>query len=310
MLPLFMKQNIPMALGVLVCLASFSFAQEQAAPQQGVSSGVEGTLVICGGGRLPDEVMEEFVAAAGGKKARLVVVPTASSLADRLEPEWFLAPWRSRGVASVTLLHTRDREKANQESFVTPLRQATAVWFYGGYQSRLSDTYVGTRFEQELYALLHRGGVVGGTSAGAAAMSRRMIVRGRTEPELGVGFDLLPDAVIDQHFLRRNRKPRLQAAVAKAPGCFGVGIDEGTALVVHGGRARVVGESVVTVCMPSSPRGTAKELTLERGAATDLLALRRTANGQSAAPLPPLDSQPVVRSASLPKTSGEQNLGE
>jgi cyanophycinase len=137
-----------------------------------------------------------------------------------------------------------------------------------------------------------------------------MIVRGRTEPELGVGFDLLPDAVIDQHFLRRNRKPRLHAAVEKARGCFGVGIDEGTALVVHDGRARVVGESVVTVCMPPSPTGAANELTLERGAATDLLALRRTVSRHASAPLSPLDPRPVVRSASLPKTGGEQNLGE
>jgi cyanophycinase len=137
-----------------------------------------------------------------------------------------------------------------------------------------------------------------------------MIVRGRTEPELGVGFDLLPDAVIDQHFLRRNRKPRLHAAVEKIPGCLGVGIDEGTALVVHGGRARVVGESVVTVCMPLSSAGAASELTLERGADADLLALRRNLSGHDSASPPALDPQPVVRSASLPKTSGEQNLGE
>jgi cyanophycinase len=308
MLLLLMKQIIPVALGVFACLAPVSLAEEQTAPPQ--RPGADGTLVICGGGRLPDEVVEAFLAAAGGKEARLIVVPTASSLADRMEPEWFLAPWRNRGVASVTLLHTRNKEDANRESFVAPLRHATAVWFYGGYQSRLSATYVGTRFEQELYALLKRGGAVGGTSAGAAAMSKRMIVRGKMDPELGVGFDLLHDAVIDQHFLRRNRKPRLQAAVQKAPGCFGVGIDEGTALVVHGGQARVVGDSVVTVCMPPSSSQAASELTLERGAATDLLALRRAVNGQAAAPLPVIDAQPVVRSASLPKTTGEQNVGE
>jgi cyanophycinase len=278
--------------------ASFTLAEEPADV-----SGIDGTLVICGGGRLPEEVIGRFLEAAGGAKAKLVLVPTASTFADRVDAEWFLSPWRERGVQSVTLLHTHSREAADRDDFIAPLREATAVWFYGGNQSRLASVYVNTRFEQELHTLLKRGGTVGGTSAGAAIMSRLMIARGKQQPELGVGFDLLPDAVIDQHFLRRGRQPRLLAALEKNPDHFGVGIDEGTALVVEGSSMRVVGDSVVTVCLAASAGREGKEVTLPSGAEADLPAFRRAARNLTAAAKAE-DAAPLARTGALAPTSG------
>jgi len=257
-----------------------------------VASGIEGALVICGGGALPDAVMNEFMRLAGAEKAHLVVIPTASQRADDADAEELLEPWRRRKPASLVWLHTRCRQEADTPTFVEPLRRATGVWFGGGAQSRIAEVYVGTAVERELYALLRRGGVIGGTSAGAAVMSRLMIARGNPTAELGVGFDFLPGAVIDQHFLRRNRKSRLVGVIEKHPHLVGYGIDEGTALIARGRRLRVLGESTVTVCLAASTTRPFKEIVLEPGSTIDLTALRRAARARTLPPFPP--AEPVV----------------
>ncbi len=138
--------------------------------------------------------------------------------------------------------------------YVRPLREATGVWIGGGKQQFLTDAYLGTEVERQLKALLERGGVIGGTSAGAAVMTRVMINSGRTEAKLGQGFDFLPGAVVDQHFLKRNRLPRLLGVLRKHPDLIGLGIDEQTALVVdvRGKRIHVIGNSYVVACVPES----------------------------------------------------------
>lgn len=263
-------------------------------------SGIRGTLVICGGGGLPGEIWETLREAAGGPDARLVIVPTASESADQADPTTLVRRWNKRGFASAAVLHARSRDEAGQEEFLAPLREATAIWFDGGWQSRLAERYVGTRFERELEALLARGGVVGGTSAGAAIMSRLMIARGNPQAELGVGFDLLPGAVIDQHFSQRNRKPRLLSVLAQYPGRFGLGVDEGTAVIVEGRRMRVIGESKATVCLAASPRRDATEIVLRAGQAADLTALRRAAETRRKNHFPPENLRlPEVECGSL-----------
>ncbi|MCC6782920.1 MAG: cyanophycinase [Planctomycetes bacterium] len=207
-----------------------------------------GVLWICGGGTLAPDVLAGFVSDAGGASARLVLIPGASRSADDADAlERQLARWRARGIAEPMVLHTRSRAEADDEAFVAPLRQATAVWFGGGDQKRLAEVFAGTRVERELHALLARGGVIGGSSAGAAIQSKVMIAGGNPEPQIGTGLDLLPGAIIDQHFRARQREARLVAAVRAHPECTGYGIDEGTALVVRGGVARVLGAGGVTV---------------------------------------------------------------
>jgi cyanophycinase len=189
------------------------------------------------------------MALAGGKAARLVVIPTASNAADRKEEEeGYLEPWRKYSPASLTLLHTRSRAQADLASFVKPIAEATAVWFSGGDQVKLVAPYRGTAVEREFKALLKRGGVIGGTSAGAAVMSDVMIEGGNPKADVGHGFGFVTNAICDQHFLRRSRINRLLGVLADRPHLIGLGIDEGTAFVIEGEKWSVVGRSFVMAC--------------------------------------------------------------
>ncbi len=269
--------------------------------------GIEGALVIAGGGRLPDSVYRQFLALAGGEAAKLVVITAASASADREEyAEEMLELWKSRGFDEVTILHTRDPEKADTQEFVAPLKEATAVWFNGGVQSRIADAYLGTATEQEIQDVLKRGGVVGGTSAGAAIQSRLMIAGGNPNARVAEGFDLLPGAVVDQHFLARNRKPRLLGVLEQNPGYFGVGVDENTALIVRGRTLRAIGDSTVTLILgagiddPEARPVKEVELRAGRRSIADLTSLRRAARDRSLKMYPPETFEvPVVESGSL-----------
>ena len=151
------------------------------------------------------------------------------------------------------MLHTRSRAKADEPGFTRPLEEATGVWFSGGDQSRVTEAYLGTAVERALHAVLERGGVIGGTSAGAAIMSRVMITGGQDKATVGTGFGFLPGAVVNQHALRRSRINRLLGVLADHPDLVGVAIDESTALVVRQGRWQVMGDSYVVACR--SPGG-------------------------------------------------------
>jgi cyanophycinase len=209
-----------------------------------------GSLVLVGGGDLPDAAAVRFLELAGGKNARLVVIPTATELADTPERLPCRAHWLARGAAAVVLLHTRSRQQADDPAFVKPLTEATGVWFSGGDQSRLVDPYHGTLVERELHQLLARGGVIGGTSAGAAVMSPVMIVGGSRRAEVGTGFGFLPGYVVDTHFGNRQRLDRLLGVLARHPNDTGLGIDEDTAVVVTGQTLTVLGSGAVRVCTP------------------------------------------------------------
>ncbi len=192
-------------------------------------------------------MLSRFVDLAGGPQAKLVVIPTAASEASIANRQALVRRWTERGIRTVSVLHTRDRKEADSAEFIQPLSKATAVWFGGGQQSRLAKAYLGTATERAIVALFRRGGVIGGTSAGAAIQSRVMIESGNPVPKVTTGLDLLPGAVIDQHFLRRNRINRLLTAIRQHPDRIGVGIDEATALVFQRGRCQVLGDSYLTV---------------------------------------------------------------
>lgn len=300
------ERAVVVAVMLLLVGANYSIAEEQStgdarsAQPRIDPDGIKGSLVICGGGKLPDEIMDRFVETAGGKEARIVVIPTASSRVDDALTARLVKSWQDRGVASVAVLHSRDEDIIGRDDFVKPLTEATGVWFGGGSQSRIADAYLNTPVERELAALLQRDGVIGGTSAGAAIMSQVMIARGNPQAEVRTGFDLLPGTVIDQHFLARNRKPRLQGVLAKRKGLVGVGIDEGTALFVSGRRMRVVGGSKVTVLLAASKSRPEREIVLEADDRADLTALRRAALARALPPFPPEQpSAPVVANGSL-----------
>jgi cyanophycinase len=237
-----------------------------------------GTLVICGGGEVSDDIMLQFVEAAGGDDARIVVITTASETADTEEIDEDLEFFRDLKLDRLTVLHTRSRETANDPDFARPLADATGIWFIGGKQAWLADTYVGTISEQRIHDVLSRGGVVGGISAGAAIMSSVMIRAGETEPEMGRGFGLLPGMIVDQHFLARNRQQRLMGALSANPGMVGLGIDEGAAVVVKGRHLTVVGNSEVVTCISPAAGRSARLETLKPGTSADLVALSMAAS--------------------------------
>ena len=246
-----------------------------------LTSSVPGTLVICGGGDMPVHILNRFVEVAGGPQARIVVVTTASETADTAEVETDLEFWRGLNLAGLDVLHTRSRDTANDPDFTKPLVDATGIWFMGGKQSWLTDTYLDTVTEQLIHAVLKRGGVIGGESAGAAIMSPVMIRQGDKQPEVGKGFGFLPGTVIDQHFIARNRQDRLMNVLSKNPGMVGLGIDEGTALIVQGRRISVLGDSQVVACLSPSSNRSAKLRMLEAGAEADLIQLGRDAKSRT-----------------------------
>ncbi len=240
-------------------------------------SPISGSLVLVGGGGLPDAIRERFLQLAGGKHARLVVIPTASGKADSSEPLKSFDFWKSQNVESCTMLHTRKREQANDPTFIRVLHEATAVWLSGGDQSKLVAAYRGTGVERELHDLLTRGGVIGGTSAGAAVMSSVMITGGNQTAEVDAGFGFLPGAVVDQHLMKRNRVPRLLGVLTTHPGYFGVGIDEQTAAVVQGRTLEVLGDAAVRICYSACGQQIADIQVLKAGDHADLVSLSRVA---------------------------------
>lgn len=209
-----------------------------------------GSLMIVGGGAVTPDIRRRFVELAGGPHARIVVIPGSDPAPDG--EQRLLSPWRSSGVSSIVVLNAKNREMADDPEFCTPLKQASGVWFGGGDQALLADRYVDTLAQACLHDLLDRNGVVGGCSAGAALLSRVMIRAGDTVPVEARGLDLLSNAIVDQHFLARNRLWRLEQMLEAHPDLIGLGIDEATALVIHlrSWRLSVVGESYIVACLP------------------------------------------------------------
>jgi cyanophycinase len=220
-----------------------------AAQQMGPKSG---TLVIVGGAMQDAAIVTRFIDLAGGPDAPIVIVPTAGE-ADHYDDYWSgLRQFREHGARKLTVLHTRDPKVADTDAFVRPLTTARGVFFTGGRQWRLADAYLNTRTQRELQALLDRGGVIGGSSAGATILGS-FLVRGDTKGnELMIGdhvagFGFLKNSAIDQHLLRRNRQFDLIDVIAKHPNLLGIGIDEDTAIVVTGDRFDVIGRGYVVI---------------------------------------------------------------
>lgn len=217
-----------------------------------------GHLVIIGGGedRKHDmEILSRFVELAGGAEARIVVITAASQIADEM---WKIydGVFGTLGVKEAVHLEITSREDANSEDFVRQVSQATGIFMTGGDQKRLLALIGGTAMDAEMHtALKVRGATIGGTSAGASAMSGHMLAQGRADllPEkgsvsLGAGLGFLHRVVVDQHFSERQRLSRLLSVVAQNPYLQGIGIDEDTALIIERGVGiEVLGEGAVTV---------------------------------------------------------------
>ncbi|KAI5923044.1 hypothetical protein F4810DRAFT_720670 [Camillea tinctor] len=208
-----------------------------------------GSLVIVGGGSLSDAIYERFIALAGGPDAPIVTVPTAEGSDTYDDNAASAGAFRRLGATNVTVLHTYDPAVADTEAFVAPLREARGLWFGGGRQWRLVDAYAGTRAERAFREVLDaRGGVIGGSSAGASIQGS-FLARGDTATnqilvgDHTVGFGYLRDAAVDQHVLVRNRHFDMFDILKARPELLGVSLDENTALVVAKNDAQVLGAS-------------------------------------------------------------------
>jgi cyanophycinase len=245
----FTKYFIFSALALVLCgLAPIVHAAQTPGPDKG-------WLIIDGGG-VPKEAERRFVKLAGGPNSNIVFIPTALS-DEEIEKNGF---FRGHGTGllktwginpdHVTMLHTRDKARANSEYFSDALRKASGVVIWGGRQWRLADAYLDTRVEDEIKRLLARGGVVFGTSAGATIQGS-YLVRGDPKsnqimmsPGHERGFGLLSNSAIDQHVNTREREHDLVDVIEKHPELLGLGIDEGAAIVVHGDSFEVIGGQV------------------------------------------------------------------
>jgi cyanophycinase len=241
-----MRILFPIWFATLVAMAATALAEPKVGP-------LKGSLLIHGGGKLGRETLEEFIRLAGGADANFVIIPTAEPGEDWGEQYVAQSFLTRAGAKHITVVHTRDRAVADSAAFVEPLTKANAVWIEGGRQWRLADAYLGTRTLAELRGVLNRGGVIAGSSAGATIQGSYM-VRGAPEGNTIMmakgheeGFGFLRNTAIDQHTITRHREEDMQAVIAAHPELLGFGIDEGTALVVQGDRARVIGPSKVVV---------------------------------------------------------------
>ncbi len=242
-----------LACGVLLTFLPLSAASTATAGP------AKGTLVIVGGGQVGPEIADKFIELAGGKDAPIVVIPTAGGAAT-YEPSYLEKSWlKKAGATNLILLHTTSRATADSAAFTEPITKARAVWFDGGRQWHLVDSYLNTRTQKELFTLLDRGGVIGGSSAGATIIGS-YLVRGAQEgntimmaPGYEEGLGLMTNVAIDQHILTRHRENDMGAVIKAHPDLLGIGIDESTAIVVHGSSFYVIGKSKVAITEGDKP---------------------------------------------------------
>src|SRR5262245_38964430 len=223
----------------------------------------KGTLLLVGGGPNQEDIDRRFLELAGGDHARIVAIPTASARSsDATSPSRYAAVVaRSLGAKDVATLHTFSRRQADSASFTAPLAHATGAWIAGGEGSWLLDSYLGTRTERELLALLDRGGVISRTSAGALSCASRMMTfhtrpgvseYAQMKPEdlaphhvRSTGVGLLRNVMIVPHFSEQHLEAFTEGMVQAHPGLLGLGIDEATA--ADGDVITVLGRGHVTV---------------------------------------------------------------
>lgn len=221
----------------------------------------KGHLVIIGGGKRHDYIMQKIVELAGGKDARMIVIPNASSepLETALRQSNEL---KEHGAASSDYL-IFTKESADADSNLKKLEGVTGIFFSGGDQSNLTRDMLGTGLLEKVFEVYNSGGVISGTSAGAAVMSEVMITgnelinkdsisafisiqKNNIEVKQGLGF--IKSAIIDQHFIKRKRNNRLISLVIENPQLPGIAIDEATSIIVYPDDTfEVLGESQVLI---------------------------------------------------------------
>jgi len=221
----------------------------------------KGHLVIIGGGDKPSYTMQKIVDYAGGPASKIIIIPNASS--DPIgSAEYNVEEFKNLGCTNVDYI-LFNRADADKDSLVKKLEGATGIFFSGGDQAFLTRDMLGTKLLEKVYEIYYNGGVISGTSAGAAVMSKLMITGNelinkdttdifisiqKNNVEVKEGFGFVKTAFIDQHFIKRKRLNRTISVVLENPDLLGIGIDESTSIIVNPDETfEVLGENQVIV---------------------------------------------------------------
>lgn len=223
-----------------------SIAQQEVFP-------FKGKLIIIGGGDILDTMYNLFAKEIGGKDQPIVYIPTATDDEPWIQAGQHLVKFTSRGFTNLTTVHTRDKQKANDPVFIDRIRKAKGVFIGGGDQANIANAFLGTAVHQELFALLNRGGIIMGTSAGATIMGDLMITGWEQRKAPNVlhtyppGLAFMKNTSIDQHVLVRNRQFDLVPMMEANTNILGMALDEATAAYVNRDSIQVIGRSYMMI---------------------------------------------------------------
>jgi cyanophycinase len=211
----------------------------------------KGSLVIVGGGGMPADISKRFVELGGGEKGAFIVLPISNP--DPLPAnsgEGFL---KRCGAKDIVVIKAREQKDLETPENLAALKRATGIWFGGGRQWRFVDAYEGTKIPELFRDVLRRGGVIGGSSAGATIQGDYLCRGAPGGPNniICEGYEkalcFLPGVAIDQHFTQRNRFKDMVLLMKTYPQFLGIGLDEATAIVVQGHVAEVMGPNQVHI---------------------------------------------------------------
>jgi cyanophycinase len=225
-------------------------------------------------------ILSRVVKEAGGVDARIIVIPTASSIPEEVG-ENYLDAFGKLGCTNVYVMNIRDRDQSETPSNLELMKKADCVMFSGGDQSKITKKIGGTKLHNIMLKRYKKEQfVIAGTSAGAMCMSHEMITGGSSQESfikgavgMNLGMSFIPELIIDSHFIRRGRFGRMAEAVARFPTLIGVGLAEDTGVVIKNDKFEVIGSGMVILFNARKARHNNHAL-LEEGTAMSLVNLK------------------------------------
>ncbi|WP_343706302.1 cyanophycinase [Flavobacterium sp.] len=244
----------------ILCLMQLCYCQSKLENVKELKA--KGKLFIIGGGKKSDKLVSELIALSNlNKENFMVILPMASEEPDSAvyyTAKQFIA----LGVNSKKIKALNFNGISQPKAQIDSLKKASLIYITGGDQNLFMKSVLNTPVYKAIHAAYQNGATIAGTSAGAAVMSTKMISGNELKHptytgefhsieaknfELTTGLGLLPNAIIDQHFIYQMRMNRLLSVAMENPDYLGIGIDESTAIVVQGDDARVTGDSQVVI---------------------------------------------------------------
>ena len=218
-------------------------------------------------------ILFHVVKEAGGEDANIVIIPTASSIPLEVG-ENYLTAFETLGCKNVSVLDIRSLEDSETENAINLIKNANCIMFSGGDQSKIADKIGGSSIHEILKERYQneKGFVIAGTSAGAMVMANEMIAGGSATESfvkgavlMRNGLGLIPELIIDTHFIRRGRFGRQSEAIAKFPNLLGIGLAEDTGMIIKNGNDCTVIGSGMTIIFDGSKLTHNNEKVLQEG---------------------------------------------